>query len=385
VRVLLSDGSGLTSRQVATQLGAAGHEVHVVSPDPLCLARFTRHVRRVHAVPAYGHDPFGWLDATLGVLRCGRFDVLLPTQEQVAVLSLEAKRVHELGVAMAVPPFEALCRVQDKIAAHATLAELGLPQPSSMVARSADDLLDLAAALPAYVKTPIGTATSGVLLVDDRGVLSAQAPPVLVQQPVAGPVAMVQSVFDHGRLLALHANLRTRLGVNGGAAAKRSVHEPMLELHVDRLGAALRWHGALSLDAVLTPAGPVWIDVNPRLVEPGNAWRAGVDLVDALMTLRDQPRGRAGVETRQRLIAILGAAEREGTRRAVLAAALRRAGGEEELSPLRRDPSAAIPLVATTAALLARPRMWRKLAGGAVESYALTPAAWDEIRRSRPA
>src|SRR5206468_3216720 len=88
VRVLLSDGSGLTARQAALQLGALGHEVHVVSPDPICLARFTRHVRRVHRVPAYGIDPFGWLDATLDVLRDG-FDALLPTQEQAALLSLE--------------------------------------------------------------------------------------------------------------------------------------------------------------------------------------------------------------------------------------------------------------------------------------------------------
>jgi uncharacterized protein YbjT (DUF2867 family) len=115
LRVLLTDGSGLTARQAATQLGTAGHEVHVVSPDPLCLARWTRHVRRVHRVPAYGLDPFGWLEATIEVLRERDFDVLYPTQEQVAVLSLEAERVRELGVALPVPAFDALRRVQDKI------------------------------------------------------------------------------------------------------------------------------------------------------------------------------------------------------------------------------------------------------------------------------
>src|SRR3954469_15306051 len=167
VRVLLSDGSGLTARQVATQVGAAGHEVEVVSPDPLCLARWTRHVRRVHRVPAYGLDPFGWLDATIEVLRGGGFDVLFPTQEQVAVLSREAPRVHELGVALAVPPFDALRRVQDKLSAFETLGELGLRQPATRVARSPDELLPTDS-LPAYVKTPIGTATSGVRLVRDR-------------------------------------------------------------------------------------------------------------------------------------------------------------------------------------------------------------------------
>src|SRR3954451_21774368 len=126
LRVLLSDGSGLTARQVASQLGSGGHELHVVSPDPLCLARWTRHGRRVHRVPAYGLDPFGWLAATVEVLRELDFDVLFPTQEQVAVLSLDAERVREIGVALPVPGFDALRRVQDKVSAYETLRELGL-------------------------------------------------------------------------------------------------------------------------------------------------------------------------------------------------------------------------------------------------------------------
>jgi len=127
VRVLLSDGSGLTARQCATVLAEAGHEVEVLSPDPLCLCRFTRHVRRVHRVPAYGADPLDWLDAALACYARGGFDVLLPTQEQVAVLSRLAKRLDDVGVVTAVPPFDALMCVQDKLSAVATLTRLGLP------------------------------------------------------------------------------------------------------------------------------------------------------------------------------------------------------------------------------------------------------------------
>ena len=68
MRVLLSDGSGLTARQSATQLAAHGHVVEALAPDPWCLTRFTSHVRRVHRVPSYGDDPYGWLDAMLSVL-----------------------------------------------------------------------------------------------------------------------------------------------------------------------------------------------------------------------------------------------------------------------------------------------------------------------------
>jgi hypothetical protein len=41
----------------------AGHEVEILSSAAQCLTRFTRHVRAVHAVPRFGLDPFGWLDA----------------------------------------------------------------------------------------------------------------------------------------------------------------------------------------------------------------------------------------------------------------------------------------------------------------------------------
>jgi hypothetical protein len=66
MRILLTEGSGLTSRQVAGRLGALGHEVEILSSAALCLTRFTRHVRAVHAVPRFGLDPFGWLDVALG-------------------------------------------------------------------------------------------------------------------------------------------------------------------------------------------------------------------------------------------------------------------------------------------------------------------------------
>src|SRR5580692_3274430 len=65
--ILLSDGAALTARQCATVLDRAGHRVEALSPAGLCLCRMTRHVRRVHHVPALGRDPFGWLEAALDV------------------------------------------------------------------------------------------------------------------------------------------------------------------------------------------------------------------------------------------------------------------------------------------------------------------------------
>jgi hypothetical protein len=385
VRVLLTDGSGLTARQVATQLSEAGHRVEVLTRDPLVLTRFTRHVAKVHKVPAYGIDPFGWLDAALAVYQSGHFDVLFPTQEQVAVLAAVRP-----PVVTAVPEFEALAQVQDKISAQATLSGIGLPQPASLVVDSAS-ALETWDTFPAFAKAPVGTATRGVRKIHSPDELSWEEPFVL-QEAVDGSLVMAQSVFDHGRLVAFAVNLRVREGAGGGASHKRSIDLPLARELLAKLGRHLRWHGALSADLILARGGPVFIDINPRLVEPGNARRAGVDLVGALLdvalgrTPDPQPAGRPDMATHQLVLAVLGAAQfgrgRKGVARELVEAA-RRSGSYmdsvEELTPLRHDLRAAIPVIVASGFTVLRPPTWRFFSSGAVENYALSPKGWSAI------
>jgi glutathione synthase/RimK-type ligase-like ATP-grasp enzyme len=396
MRILLSEGSGLTSRQVAAQLGSLGHEVEILSSSKICLTRFTRHVRAVHDVPRFGLDPFGWLAAAERIAGERRTDLLFPTQEQVTVLS--ARRKH-LRVATVVPPFASLARVQDKISAFRTLKAIGAPQPQTFVISSADDLRDVAA-YPIFVKRPVSTASSGVRRATNAQELGAAArefglgqSELIAQSQASGPLAMVQAVADRGRLVAHHACLRLREGVGGGASLKQSIALPGLSDMLARLMAALDWHGALSMDLIVADGGPVIIDVNPRLVEPANALAAGVDLVASMLDVagdapaQERSPGGAGVRTRQTLLAILGAAEQHGTRGAVLGEAFDAifargdyAGSIEELTPVAGDPIAAVPVVTALVASLIHPPLWRKFHAGAVGPYAVTPEAWDEIR-----
>ena len=172
MRVLLTEGSGLASRQVATRLDELGHEVLAAVSDPLCLARFTRHVRHLVRVPPFGADPFGWFDAVLERAVALGVDVVFPTQEQVTVLSHELPRLRATGLCTAVPPFASLARLQDKVSACATLEAAGVAQPRSVVVRDASDL-EAWSAFPAFVKAPIGTASSAVRRVEDRSELAA--------------------------------------------------------------------------------------------------------------------------------------------------------------------------------------------------------------------
>jgi hypothetical protein len=407
VKILLSDGSSPTSRQVAGQLARAGHRVEVLSPDPICLCRFTRHVSGMHRVPAYGADPLGWLDAALAVYRSGGFDLLFPTQGQVAVLSHSAGILEAEGVRTAAPTFEALRAVQDKVTASATLGALRIPQPRTAFLGSADELRAWRS-FPVYIKVPIAAATTGVRRVTSADALAAVATEleasgvfaagaVVAQERAAGPLVTVQAVFAPGKMVAGHANLRVREGACGSASHKRSIDDPASVVnHLEALGRSLRWHGALSADAIITSAGPVFIDVTPHLVEPGNAWSSGVDLAGALLEVAraripdPQPAGRPGVATHQLLLAVLGAGAAGRGRRGVAAeilAALAHAGSYwesvEELTPARGDPLAAVPVLAAGLGLLIRPALWRRLSGGLADD-ALTSAGWDRLLNTSP-
>ncbi|HEY5013006.1 MAG TPA: hypothetical protein VIK61_09910 [Acidimicrobiia bacterium] len=199
-------------------------------------------------------------------------------------------------------------------------------------------------------------------------------------------------MFDQGRLVAFHANLRTREGVRGGASHKRSLVHPDARMAIEMLGCELAWHGALSADAILTVDGPVVIDVNPRLVEPGNARRSGVDLVGAMIEValgREpavQPTGRPNVRTHQLLLAILGAAQQQRGWRGILdelLGAARHAGdyadSTEELTPIAHDWRAGLPVAAAAAATLFKPTTWEWFSSGSVANYAISPAGWRSI------
>jgi hypothetical protein len=220
---------------------------------------------------------------------------------------------------------------------------------------------------------------------------------VLVQEGLVGTFVMVQCIFDTGSLVAFHANERVQEGANGSAAAKTSIEVPNLRAQLARIGRALDWHGALSVDVIVAAGRSFVIDVNPRLVEPGNALAAGTDLVGALLAVAMgtppelTPPSRVGIRTHQFLMALLGTAQRTGQRRGVLREIGRRmaqvgyyARSEEELLPWRGDRRTAVLPLMAVAATLVRPQLCRAFTDGAVSRYALTAQGWRQLCRVAP-
>ena len=135
----------------------------------------------------------------------------------------------------------------------------------------------------------------------------------------------------------------------------------------------------MSVDYILPDddVTPYLIDCNPRLVEPMSAWLAGLDLVGLLLrvSLGETPaavgESRAGVRTHLAMQALLGCAQRGGSRRDILCACWRLMAGSgpyedstEELTPVRLDWISAVPLSMIAIALLATPNRAVALARG---------------------
>ena len=397
-RILLSEGSSLSAREAITALGLAGHRVDIMSSDPLCLGRFSRFVDRLHRSPASGADPDGYLAAVLDVVQRRAIDVLLPVHEQAYLFAAARKWLPD-GLGIAVADFAAFEQVQSKASLAELLTRLEVPQPATTVVRTATEFA-ASRPFPFFVKAAFGTASTGVWRVGDerqRDALStwldrqgAFAERLLVQAAVTGALERTQAVFDHGRLIACHIYRQLTEGPGGGDVLKLGVVSKEVRDIVERIGGALDWHGALSFDYIrdATSAVPFFIDANPRLVEPVNAWFSGVDLAGALLKISlgetppRQAEGRAGVVTRLGLMGLSEAAKRRYRRRDVIEEIAklmtnsgRYRGSREELVPLWTDPCCAIPWAVVISRLLIDPHAVASLSRSTVDAYSLTPQA----------
>jgi hypothetical protein len=397
-RILFTEGSSLTAREFLSVLGPAGHHIEIVDPNPICICRFSRWTKRVHCCPPSGTDPLGYLERVNGLLATGNFDAILPTHEQAWLLAAGRDRLDPAG-GIAVAPAGSFMRVQSKIEFARLLDEIGLPQPKWHLVHTPDEVIGWPT--PFYLKSPFSTAGRGVYRLTDIADVqrvfrllrpAAKNGPLMIQAAAVGQYAQVQALFDHGRICAAHTSVQTSVGIGPSAAGRVSVDHPFARHDVALLGKRLEWHGGLTLDYMFTGAEHVYIECNPRTVEPANAAASGVNLPEIQLALSlgknvdEVPPGRIGVRTHSALAILLGTAAYAGTRSAIFQKALRlafRHGGYEHsqecLTPVFRDAKSSIPLVIVAASVLLSPNSAERLAGSAVGAYSVGPDAVEQV------
>ena len=398
IKILFSEGSSLTAREFLSVLGPCDHWIEVVDSNPVCICRFSRWTKRVHRCPPPGTDPLGYLEAVNSLLTDGAFDVLLPTHEQAWLFAVARRALHP-HARIAVASADAFSRVQSKIEFARLLDEVGLPQPKWGLVDSPDELARWQP--PFYLKAPFSTAGTGVRCVtqagDAKGTFqslrrASHGGPLMVQAAARGEYAQVQALFDHGRLIAAHTSAQTAVGIGPSAAGRVSVDHPFARRDVAKLGEHLSWHGGLTLDYLFRKHDWGYIECNPRTVEPANAAASGVDLPGLQLALSlgehpdEVPVGQVGARTHSALAILLGTAAYAGTRRAVLAEALRLVlhqspseHSRERLTPVLHDWPSAIPLITVAGRVLLSPQSAERISQATIRAYSVTPEAIERL------
>ncbi len=331
------------------------------------------------------------------LLAKGSFDVLLPTHEQAWLFAVAGQELNP-NARIAVASADAFSKIQSKIEFARLLDELSIPQPKWGLADSPDELAEWEP--PFYLKTPFSTAGTGVRRVmnadDSKNAfnslrLASKGGPLMVQAAADGEYAQVQGLFDHGRLVAAHTSSLTAVGIGPSAAGRISVDHPFARQDIAKLGAHLNWHGGLTIDYFFRETDRVYIECNPRTVEPANAAASGVDLPGLQLALSlgehpdEVPAGESGERTHSSLAILLGTAAYAGTRTAVLAQMFRFLMGEtpgqngiEVLTPVFQDPLSAVPLLIVSGALLLSPQYAERISRSSIDAYSISG---DAIQR----
>ena len=323
-----------------------------VGPHPLHPLR-----RRCHRCPPTAADPLaGWTPRS-PCGSAGRFDLLLPTQEQVAVLAACPDRCLGQG-GHRRPHVRRPAAVQDKVSA--TRRSAGSGSRSRRPGRGAADGLAARDRFPAFVKLPIGTASCGVVPGGDAA--GARRPASSLRRSGGGrrrrPGARRTDRWSWSRRCSTRGGWwRARQPAHPRGRERRRQAQGVVDLP----GPGSTWPagapasagtGRCPPDAIATDGRPL---VHRRQPAPRGARQRprvrgrpggcpGLALAAGAAGRAVQPPGVPGVRTHQTLLALLGAATRPSPRRAVvgeLVSVLRRSGtyrgSTEELTPLRGD------------------------------------------------
>ncbi len=404
LRVLLSEGSSTSARQTLYAVGQR-HIVDVMDAGSLSLCRFSRYVRRWHYCPLFSTQPEAYLRRLSQLLREFSYDVLFPTHEQVYLLARARDRLAE-RVGLALPPFEAVDQMQNKVSFIRVMKQLQLPVPPTIIVRRRAEL-EQQFDYPCYVKLAHGTAGSGVMRIEDAGRMGQVAQrldeagvwsgpsEILVQQPAKGDLCVVQMVFQRGVLKGFHCVRALAQGVGGAPVVRISVSHPQVVSQMRQLGEHLKWHGAMFVEYFYDEqtGGIQYIEANPRIGETFNAMLCGVNLCQLLLDVslnRDVaplPEGKIGVRSHQAFMMLMRVALNSGGRAEVLGqlwqclrGSGQLAGSHEELARLTQDPPSCIPAAAVATQLVFSPRRFQRIVRQPVDRYSLPGERAQAIR-----
>lgn len=390
-KLLFLEGSSLTSRETLTVLLKGSYKVDMLSPSRFSIARFSRLTHRIPTVDV-NQFPVDYLKQINRLSHQENYVAILPTHEEGCLLA-SGKKFLPTHLPVALADKEQIEKLAGKIAFAEISDQLNLPIPKW---ERVENLESVSLPYPYWLKADYGTAGRSVYKITSKedlarvaNVLLANDEKWMVQQDIVGDYGQVQAVFHHGQLLAVHSSVKVGSGAGGSAAARLSIESEKTREHVEKLGQFLQWHGALTLDFIRTDGHFYYIECNPRMVEPANAYKAGVnfpkimiELANGCYSKSDVSVGQAGVGTHSLMALLIGTAERTKSRKKILQTIgqwLFKSDSEEVLTPVWKDFLSFIPLATITIRLLINPKSVTKLVNNTVKDYSVEAATLKNI------
>ena len=390
-KLLFLEGSSLTSRETLTVLLKESYKVDVLSPDKFSIATFSRLTHRIPTVDI-NRFPLDYLKQVNQLLHQKNYAAILPTHEEGWLLA-NGGTFLPTRLPVALADKEQIEKLAGKIAFAEISDRLALPIPKW---ERVEKLESISLPYPYWLKADYGTAGRSVYKITSKedlarvaNVLLANDEKWMVQQDIVGDYGQVQAVFHHGQLLAVHSSIKVASGAGGSAAARLSIESEITKKHIEKLGQFLQWHGALTLDFIRTDGHFYYIECNPRMVEPANAYKAGVnfpkimiELANGCYSKSDVSVGQAGVGTHSLMALLIGTAERTKSRKKILQTIgqwLFKSDSEEVLTPVWKDFLSFIPLAIITIRLLINPGSVTKLVNNTVKHYSVEAATLKNL------
>lgn len=382
-KVLLSEGSSLTSRETLNILKNDGYIIDILSSAKGPITLFSTKGRRIYRVTNLNEDPVKHLHEIDCILKHG-YDFFLTTHENSWFFSAVKEKIsEETNVVLA--PVTAFDAVQGKVDFAKLLSKLEIPQPRWQEFNFGDEVN---ISFPLWVKINYSTAGTGVEKVAshhefDKLIHKYEklGEKILLQENIVGNYGQVEAVFNHGCMVGVHTSMQTFSGVGGSAAARISINCKETSRYIERIGKHLEWTGCLTLDFIYSVNGPVFIECNPRLVEPGNGAAAGVDFPQLMIDIASGKQfdrvitGRVGIKTHNMIAVILGSAQ-TGKRREVFKNFIKCIfhigtfkDSIETMTPIKNDYFCIVAISAVLLKLLINPNSVNEFVNDALKNY----------------
>jgi len=220
------------------------------------------------AVRTLRSDDAGYIDDLAATVRDRRIGLIVPTIDtDLPVLAAQREALEEAGARLAVSSASFVATTLDKVSTAAVFGAAGVDVPRSWLPPLGPD-----ADLPddVFVKPRRGSASQDAQRArrsELDGILE-RVPGAVVQELLEGPEITIDALLDfEGR--PIHFVPRYRLKTIGGESVQGVTldHDEGLETWIEgvlRVSAELGAIGPLTLQAFLTPRGPVLSEINPR-------------------------------------------------------------------------------------------------------------------------